>query len=198
MMNRMTRMMLFSCCACVLTGWAPRAVAQDSQYEYRVLATNKTSTMEKEMNEAAAAGFRLSAAMGGAPAFGGKEAVVVMIKGPAINAEKRSIYRLLATSKTSTMQKEMQHLAEEGFEYRGQTVFKTTFGGEEVCVIMERDTAQTSRRMEYKLLATSKTSTMQKELQEAGSAGFRLVGLTGGQTAFGGAELVSILEKAVK
>ena len=28
------------------------------QYEYRILATNKTSTMQKEMNQAAEAGFR--------------------------------------------------------------------------------------------------------------------------------------------
>ncbi len=196
-MIRIKRIVLLGCCVLMLCGNLPQIAAQDTEYEYRVLATNKTSTMEKEMNEAADAGFRFSAAMGGETAFGGKEAVVVMIKDPAINAEKRSIYKLLATSKTGTMQKEMQQLAEEGFEYRGQTVFKTTFGGEEVCVIMERDTAQTSRRMEYKLLATSKTSTMQKELQEAGSTGFRLVGLTVGKTALGGAELVSILEKAV-
>ena len=33
--------------------------------EYRVLATNKTSTMEKELSEAAEAGYRFAAVMGG-------------------------------------------------------------------------------------------------------------------------------------
>ncbi len=35
----------------------PQALAQGLTYDHRVLATTKTSTMEKEMNEAAAAGF---------------------------------------------------------------------------------------------------------------------------------------------
>jgi hypothetical protein len=36
-----------------------------SKIDYRVLATNRTSTMEKELNEAAEAGFRFQAVMGG-------------------------------------------------------------------------------------------------------------------------------------
>jgi hypothetical protein len=87
---------------------------------------------------------------------------------------------------------------EEGFEYRGQTVFKSTFGGQEVSVILERDTSRVGKRIEFRLLATSKTSTMQKEPGEAGGAGFRLVGMTVGKTATGGSELVSILQKEAR
>lgn len=36
-----------------------------NSFEYRLLATTKTSTMEKEMNEAAAAGYVYSGVMGG-------------------------------------------------------------------------------------------------------------------------------------
>jgi hypothetical protein len=36
---------------------------------------------------------------------------------------------------------------------------------------------------------------MQKELGQAGAAGFTLVGLTVSKTAFGGSEIVSILRK---
>jgi hypothetical protein len=154
--------------------------------------------MEKEMNGAADAGFVFAATMGGETAFGGNEAVVVMIKDLSKSTEKRRIYKLLATSKTSTMQKEMQQLADEGFEYRAQTVFTSAFGGREVCVVMERDTSQAAKRLQYKLLATNKTSTMQKELREAGDAGFHLVGMTMANTSFGGAELVSILQKELK
>ena len=50
----------------------------------------------------------------------------------------------------------------------------------------------------YKVLATSKTSTMQKELQEAGDAGYAIVGMTVGQTAMGGNELVSITRRRVR
>jgi hypothetical protein len=174
------------------------ALPQDVAYSYRVLATNKTSTMEKEMNEASAAGFVFSTTMGGETAFGGDESVVVMIKDSSKGMESKRSYRLLATSKTSTMQKEMQGHADEGYAYKGQTAFKTTFGGREVCVIMEREGSEQSRKLEYRLLATTKTSTMQKELQQAGDGGFYLVGMTVGKTAFGGAELISILQKEPK
>jgi hypothetical protein len=62
-------------------------------------------------------------------------------------------------------------------------------------VILERDAATAAKRFQYRLLATSKTSTMQKELLEAGDAGFKLLGMTVGKTALGGNELVSILSK---
>jgi hypothetical protein len=196
MMNRKRRILqLLSCLSLLMAAALPVLMAQDIAYSYRVLATQKTSTMEKEMNEAADAGYIFSATMGGETAFGGNEAVVVMIKDPTKSTDKKRIYKLLATSKTSTMQKEMQQFGDEGYEYRGQTVFKSTFGGKEVCVIMERDTAQAVKRIQYKLLATSKTSTMQKELQEAGGAGCYLVGMTVAKTAFGGDELVCILRK---
>ncbi len=96
--------------------------------EFRVLATNKTSTMEKELNEAADAGFRFQAVMGGETAIGGNEAIAVVSRGA--EAKGRYAYKLLATSKTSTMEKELQEAADAGFEYKGQTVFKSTFGGE--------------------------------------------------------------------
>ena len=198
MMNGTKWAAFLSCYMLMMLVCLPQVLSQEIAYSYRVLATNKTSTMEKEMNEAADTGFVVSATMGGETAFGGDEAVVVMIKDRSKSAEQRHVYKLLATSKTSTMQKEMQQLADEGFEYKGQTVFKTTFGGQEVCVIMERDMAKQSRRLQYKLLATSKTSTMQKELQEAGDAGFYLVGTTVAKTAFAGSELVSILKKETK
>ena len=130
----------------------------EKQYEYVLLATNKTSTMQKEMAEAGDSGYRVVAVMGGDTSFGGSEVV----------------------------------------EYIGQTVFQTTFGGKETVIILERNRNDTSTfRYEYKLLATKKTSTMQKELLEGGDAGFELVGLTVGSTAFGGDELVSILRRRV-
>ena len=54
------------------------------------------------------------------------------------------------------------------------------------------------RRYEYRLLATKKTSTMQKELEEAGATGYEFVGVTVANTALGGAEVVSILRRLTK
>lgn len=185
----LSKILLF-CFATAISG-----AADLQNYDYRVLATNKTSTMEQEMNEAADAGYSFHAVMGGDSAFGGKEVVLVMGKaiGAEIAAGKR--YKLLATKKTSTMEKELQEMGAEGFDYRGQTVFESTFGGREVSVILELDPAAAAKRFQYRLVATSKTSTMQKELQEVGNAGFRLLGMTVGKTAFGGSELVCILSK---
>jgi hypothetical protein len=168
------------------------AAAQDS-YDYRVLATSKTSTLEKEMNEAADAGFRFSFVMGGETAIGGNEGVTVMTR--AGQTGKYS-YKLLATSKTSTMQKELQEAADGGYEYRGQTVFKSTFGGQEVICILERDKDGAPRKYDYKLFATTKTSTLQKELREAGAAGYEVLGMTVSKTLVGGKELVAITRKA--
>jgi len=164
-------------------------------FEYRILAANKTSTMEREMNEAAGAGFRFQGVMGGETAIGGKEVVTVMVKAKHAAPEAPFQYRLLATSKTSTMQKEIQQAGDAGFEYRGQTVFASTFGGKEVVVIMERDPSSARRDWDYRLFATSRTSTMQKELVEAGDGGFEFVGITVGETAIGGNELVVITRR---
>jgi hypothetical protein len=171
------------------------AASAAARYEYRLLATNRTSTMQKEMNEAAQAGFRFGGVMGGETSFGGSEVVVVMWRDPADDSKDRFEYKLLATNKTSTMQRELQQAGDAGFEYKGQTVFSTTFGGKEVVVILERDPQMKVALWEYKLLATSRTSTMQKELNEAGAAGFSFVGVTVAETAFGGKEVVSILRR---
>jgi hypothetical protein len=39
---------------------------------------------------------------------------------------------------------------------------------------------------------------MQRELQEAGTAGFQFVGVTVGKTAYGGKEVVSIMRRLVQ
>ena len=91
----------------------------------------------------------------------------------------------------------MQAAAEEGFEYKGQTIFESSMGGREVCVIMERDRSSRSRAADYRLLATSRTSTMEKELAAAGSQGYAVVGMTVAKTAFGGNEVVCILKRTV-
>jgi hypothetical protein len=67
-----------------------------------------------------------------------------------------------------------------------------------VVTILERDRDAKLPRYEYRLLATKKTSTMQKELQEAGDQGFAFVGLTVAETAMGGSEVVTITRRKVE
>jgi hypothetical protein len=184
------------CCVCfVLLSSLGSAVSADSHngIEYRVLATTRISTMEKELNEAAEAGFRLRSAMGGATAFGGDEVVVVMARTP--DTRGHFSYKLLATARTSAMQRQLQKAANAGFDYKSQTVFNTALSGREVVVILERDQDAPAEPSDYRLVATSKTSTLQKELVEAGAGGYEVLGMTVGKTAFGGDELVAIARR---
>lgn len=164
----------------------------ESQPGYRVLATNRTSTMERELNRIGGQGYRLQTVMGGDTAFGGQKVVAIVGR---LDDSGRYAYRLLATMKTSTMQEEIQEAAAAGFHYRAQTVFETAFGGEEVVVILERDEDAPIQPMEYRLLATSRTSTLESELQDAAKIGYELVGMTVGETSFGGQELVAITRR---
>lgn len=176
----------------LLSGPHARAV-QVPETDYRLLATSKTSTMEKEMNQAAEAGFRFHTMMGGETAVGGNEVVAVMSR--ASGKKGRYAYRLLATSKTSTMEKELQQAGDQGFAYRGQSVFASAFGGDEVVCILERDEDAPRQAWQYKLLAASKTSTLEKELRSVAASGYELLGLTVAKTAFGGTELVAITRR---
>jgi hypothetical protein len=167
------------------------------EFEYKLLATNRTSTMEKEMNEAASAGYKFAEVISGDTFFGGSEALVVMVRLKDEEHKARYEYKLLATTKTGTMQKELQEAGDAGFEHRGQSVFKKTFG-KEVMVILERDRDAKPQLWEFKLLATKKTSTMQKEIMEAAAAGYQFVGFSTGSTFFGGNEVVTIMRRPRK
>jgi hypothetical protein len=175
---------------------APGAHAQD-RLAYKVLATSKTSTMEKEMRDAGVAGYRFVAVMGGETATAGNEVVVLMERRNDDRTQYE--YRLLATNKTSTLQKELQDAADAGYIAVGQTVFESMFGGNETAAILERDPERPrTERYEFRLVATSKTSTLQKELQQAAEDGYEAVAMTVGKTAFGGSELVVITRRRLK
>ena len=122
-------------CACVCLGLLSARTQAQAPVEYRVLATSKTSTMQKEMRQAAEAGFRFGDVMGGDTAFGGSEVVVIMLRD---GQPGRFEYRLLATNKTSTMQKEIAEAGDQGFGFVGMTVAKTLVGGDEVVAILRR------------------------------------------------------------
>lgn len=157
------------------------AVAQDGRADYLVLDTAKTSTMQKELQEAADRGYRL------VPGQGSWVLSAVLERAPqeAVDIE----YLLLATSKSGTMQKEMNAASAQGYQ------FASVLGiGQQVIVAMQRRKGSTVRTHSQTLLATTRISTMQKELLEAATKGFRFVG----QTVFEGmlgVEYVAILER---
>ncbi|UCF37768.1 MAG: hypothetical protein JSU96_02565, partial [Acidobacteriota bacterium] len=76
-------------------------VKVDPETRYLLLATTKTSTMQKELDEASGMGFRV---LMGSPTSG-KE-MVLLLERLEIPQEAPQYY-LLATSRTETMQKEL-------------------------------------------------------------------------------------------
>ncbi len=158
------------------------AFAQGSEEAYKLLATKRTSTMENEINEMAADGYRFAGTMGGD--MQGGEIISVMARVPLVDGKGRYRYKLLATGRTSTMQRELQEMSDLGYEYLGETARN------EIIVIMELDLADKNRtRYEYKLLATSRTSTMQKELNDAVAQGFQFL------SVLRRAEVISLLRR---
>ena len=154
----------------------PAAGAQklkiDPEQRYLLLATTKTSTMQKELNEAAARGFVIRM---GSPTSGDEMALFLE---RAAEPPDTYTYQLLATRRTGMMQKELSQAAQEGFRLLPKTMIakKQMFGGVEVVVVLERP-PNGEKRYQYKLLATTRTSTLQKEVTQAQAEGFVLVGM---------------------
>ena len=109
-------------------------MAQEPE-KYLLLATNRTGTMQDELNEAGARGYRFAGTQGGETAFGGREAVVIMALDPE---GRRFRYILLATNRTGTMQREMNEAPPE-YNFAGMTVFSSTFGGRVAAVILKAE-----------------------------------------------------------
>ena len=126
--------------------------------------------------------------------------VLLLVLLPAAGAQKPRVtldpgqrYLLLATKKTSTMQKELTEVAEKGYVIR----MGSPTSSNEMALFLER-AAEPPDTYTYQLLATRRTGTMQKELTEAAEEGFRLLPRTmisKQPTLFGGVEIVCILER---
>ena len=146
--------------------------AQDTEnLQYKLLATTRTSTMQKEINETAAKGYRIIV---GAPASG-SEMVLFLSKDGTVAQPYQ--YKLLATTRTGTMQKELNEAAAEGYRLIPSTMMaKSGFLSAEIVMVLEKS-PNSAPRYEYKLLATSRTSTLQKEVTEAKNEGYLIVGM---------------------
>ena len=118
-----------------VTGHAQEPQEAGDPDKYLLLSTNRTGTMEEELNAAGARGYRVAGAQGGETAFGGDEAVVIMRLDPE---GRRFRYILLATSRTGTMQEELNAVPPD-YELVAMTVFRSTFGGSEAAAILEAE-----------------------------------------------------------
>ncbi|MGH9943180.1 MAG: hypothetical protein ACRD9R_12590 [Pyrinomonadaceae bacterium] len=139
---------------------------EDDQ-SYLVLSTKRIQTMEKELDEVAAKGFRV---MYGAPTTQYDMAVLLRrVEGPEIVPYS---YKVLATSRNKTMEKELNEIAKQGYRLLPRTIiFKQGFFTAEMVMLMERE-PKSGVSYEYKLITAGKETKLHKKIDEAIAAGF--------------------------
>lgn len=114
-----------------------------ARYSYRVLMTGRTSTLKKELLEAAAAGWlphprgRLDT---GGTAEGGAGEIVLVTERIQGSVPDPTEYELLAATRTSTLSKELSQAAGAGFQ-----VVTAGSGRGEVVVVLKRARARPER-----------------------------------------------------
>ena len=152
-----------------LAGVVEKAPGSRIHYEYLVLQPARTSSLQKDILEAAAQGYRpvaFAAAAGHA---------VVMERPAGLTAQPKSEsatsgppYLLLATSRSSTLQNELNAAVDKGYHVLLGT------GGREIFLLLEKREAN-SPVPEYLVVATARSGTLEEEINQAVQRGFRLL-----------------------
>lgn len=171
------------------------AEAQETADKYLLLAAQRTGTMQDEINEAAAKGFRVLAAS----RTEGTEVIVLLEQ-----TRDKYQYKLIATTRTGTLQREISEAANDGYRIvpRGVTTKRTSgglgaaLGGNtrnegELLVLMEKG-PEGPGKAQYQVLATERTGTLQKEISQASINGYTLIALASR------GEHVAILERGAR
>jgi hypothetical protein len=102
------------------------------QHQFKVIATNATTTFQQEVGDIVRQGYRAVAFMN-KPGFLGIGTEIVVVMERPVNPSRYYEYKLLSTSQTSTLESEWRAAAGEGY---------TTVGAlprNEVMVLMERE-----------------------------------------------------------
>jgi hypothetical protein len=124
---------------------------------------------ERGLADAAKRGAVLVAVLGTEPiGFSPKPFIVLeepqaALISPSASGERH--YRILSTVRTSTLEKEVNQAAAEGFRARPAGL---------MTLIMEREPGATAGSVDYRLLAMQRVSTANRELSAAGAEGFRI------------------------
>lgn len=74
-------------------------------------------------------------------------------------------YRIVTTAKTSSLEKEIQQAAADGFR---------AIQSGSMRVLMEREPGSTTAPLDYRVIAMTRVNTAERELQAAGAEGFRI------------------------
>jgi hypothetical protein len=143
----------------------------DSGDRYLLLATKRTSTMQKELDQAAAHGYRI---VSGSPLRGSEIGIVLELQAEPAEGFQ---YLLLATNRLSTMEKELNEVGRQGFRVTPEAIFPEGCDCGELIVVTERG-SRLQAAYEYRVLGTHRTSTLNREMNQAAAEGFVLAAIT--------------------
>ena len=150
---------------------ADAAGADGDDRSYKVLATRRASTLERELNAAAAAGYRLETLtwrVGGIlPLPGDRREMMAIVARNARPA--RFSYRVVPArdEAESKIEARLNEAGEAGYRVREVGT----------SVILERDEAADPVATEFRVVTTSRIDTLEAEIAAAGHDGYRPVGL---------------------
>jgi hypothetical protein len=162
--NIMTLILL---CSTFTPALAQDKVKIEEDQSYLVLSTKRIQTMEKELDEVARKGFRV---LYGAPTQS-FDMAILLTRAPEAKDEPYG-YKILATTRNKTMEKELNELASQGYRLLPRTiVFKQGLFTSELLMIMERD-PRVKKNYEYKLVTAGKEIKLHKKIDDAMAEGF--------------------------
>jgi hypothetical protein len=139
----------------------------DDDQDYVVLSTKRIQTMEKELSEITAKGFRV---LYGAPTLSFDMAI--LLRRVQASEQAPYSYKVLATSRIKTMEKELNEAAKQGYQLLPRTIiFKQGLLTAELVMLMERE-PKSDKSYEYKLITAGKETKLHKKIEEAGIQGF--------------------------
>ena len=150
---------------------AEAAGADADDRSYKVLATRRASTLERELNAAAADGYRLQTLtwrVGRVVPLPGDRREMMAIVARTGQAARFS-YRVVAArdEAESKIEARLNEVGEAGYRVREVGT----------SVILERDEAVDPVSTEYRVVTTSRIETLEAEIAAAGHDGYRPVGL---------------------
>jgi len=172
-----------------------RDPASTVRYEYLVVDAGRTATFEREIVDGAAKGYRVVGMVSGPSEHA---AVLERTAGDETTAAAVSPgdrFKLLATNQSSRLQEELSDHAALGYRVLFASAAK------EMLVLLERP-HDVQANVEYLVVTTTKSGTLQQEMNAAASRGFRLLprAMTAVQKRLGligtyGYEIGAVMEK---
>jgi hypothetical protein len=139
----------------------------DPDQSYLVLSTKKIKTIEKELDEVATKGFRV---LYGAPTQ--QFDMALLLKRVPEAAETPYSYKVMATVRNKTMEKEINEAGSQGYRLLPRTIiFKQGFFVNELVMLMERE-PKSKKSYVYRLLTAGKETKLHKKIDESIAQGF--------------------------